>query len=69
MGAVKDILVDRPYLAEQESVFSLSRRLLAGVDVELGMTGVPEDYERDLVRLRTAIKEIIEYEDCDSRVQ
>ena len=69
MGRVKQILIDRPFNAEQESVFSLARRLLVGVDVELQMTGLPDEYERDLVRLRMAIREIIEYENTDSRVQ
>lgn len=69
MGRVKELLLERPFNAEQESVYNLAKRLLVGVDVELEMTGIPEEHERDLVRLRTALKEVIEYENTDSRVQ
>ena len=69
MSKIKDKLLEHPFKAEQESVYNLSKRLLVGVEVELGMTGIPEEHERDLIRLRTALKEIIEYENTDSQVQ
>ena len=68
MGAVKSQLLENPFTVT-ESMWSLSKRLLVEVDMDLSYPDIPEEYERDLVRLRTALKEIIEHEDLDSRVQ
>ena len=67
MGRVKEMLFQRPFSA-QESMYNLARRLLPEVECDLNMTGVPEEQERDLIRVRDALKEIIKYEDTDPRV-
>ena len=69
MGRVKEMLFDRPFSAEQESVYNLARRMKGGVELELMASDLANDKERDLVRLKTACEEIIEYENTDSRVQ
>ena len=68
MGHVKSLLLENPF-SVTESMWSLSKRLLAEVDMDLSYPDCPEDYERDLIRLRTALKEIIEHENLNSRVQ
>jgi hypothetical protein len=67
VGKVKEMLERRPF-SVQESMYSLARRILPEVECDLNMTEIPEDQERDLIRLRDALKEIIKYENTDSRV-
>jgi hypothetical protein len=67
MGRVKELLQDKPF-TEEESMFSLAKRLTVAVDCDLSYVKIPEGYERDLIRLRTALKEIIEHEDLSSKV-
>jgi hypothetical protein len=43
--------------------------VLAEIDIDLSYPDVPEDLEKDLIRLRDACKEIMEHENLDSRVQ
>jgi hypothetical protein len=47
----------------------LARRVLAEIDIDLSYPDLPEDRERDLIRLRDACKEIMAHENLDSRVQ
>lgn len=69
MGRVKEMLLDNPFQAK-ESMYNLSKRLLVAVEEDLATKGlIAEDYERDLVSLRTYLKVIIEHEDLNSRVQ
>ena len=68
MGRVKLLLQESPFRTT-ETLYSLAKRLLGEVDIDLSYPDCPEDHERDLIRLRTSLKEIIENEDLDSRVQ
>jgi hypothetical protein len=68
MGKVKELLHDYPF-TEAESMYSLARRMLVQVEIDLSYPELSTEYEQDLVRLRTSLKEIIEYEDLSSRVQ
>lgn len=69
MGKVKQALLERPFKSERESMYSLARRMIVSVNEDLKISGLEEEHERDLVRLKTALQEIIEYENTDSRVQ
>lgn len=68
MGAVKQLLLEKPF-SERESLYNLARRLLDEIDIDLSYPDLPEDQERDLIRLRDACKEIMAHENLDSRVQ
>lgn len=67
VGRVKEMLERRPF-SVQESMYNLANRMLPEIECDLNMTGIPEEQERDLIRLRDALKEILKYEDTDSRV-
>lgn len=60
MGRVKEMLLERPF-TETESMYSLSDRLLREIECDLAQPGIPEDYERDLIRLKDALIEARRY--------
>lgn len=69
MGRVKEMLLEKPFKPEQgESLFNLARRMLREIDKDLSYETLPQDYERDLVRLKATLEEIVEHENLDPKV-
>lgn len=69
MGRVKEALLDRPFKPEQEGIYSLARRLMREIEIDLSYSDLDEKYRSELMRLQASLSEVIENENTDSRVQ
>ena len=69
MGRVKEALLERPFKPEQEGIYSLAKRLLREIEIDLSYPDISESYRQELEKLKKLLKEVIENENTDCRVQ